>query len=710
MVGATLNDAQRRSSAPGALRAWLVGWAPVLLLCAGLLVRLIVWSTERGYTPFGDEQYYYRGAVIFAQTGAYSDPPTPAWLPVQRVPLLSLLAGLLFRLGGIDLGPVNLVQIGLSLGLAWYAWRWATRLWGVVAGRWALALALAYPTLITHPATFLYTETLYAFLAASAIELLSRLNGGRSAWLAAAAGCTMGLTALTRSSGVVLLGTAWLWLGLTGWRVWRRPLTVGLIILATWALTIAPWTLRNYRTYGGLLLLDTIGAYNLWRDNALPGDRVADVLARLPNPLEQQRVATERGLANILAAPDRFLARLPDKALFLWHLELDSYARGGGYFEDLTNRGDSFGWVLAHDLALLVVSALGLIGIALAPWPGAAAAGHRRLQLLLLLWIIANLAAGTIFHSESRFRIPYQIQMIVFAGGALVAGRSSLARARQQPWRGLLAVALLVWLLAGAWSPRLLPVLQMQGWLITGDAMGQWDRAGAIAAYTRAVAAMPDSDRPLIVLGEAHRRQGETAAAVSAFRAALAIQPHSISAAMPLVDIELKAGEPERARRTLREVGSSDVDLMTWSWRHFQPSPASVVDLGSGLEVAYLSNFYPGERGEIGDFRWTNGNGLIRLTAPPTGATGLTVSFNGTRLAAGPSQRIEVVVNGRVVGRSTSNGSWQRQRFDLQGLNLAPGAAILVELRSDTFVPSRVMAGNRDTRLLGIAVDRVELD
>ena len=100
---------------------------------------------------------------------------------MQRVPLLSLLAGAVFRLAGVDLGPVNLVQIGLSLATCWLVWRWARSLWGERAGLWALGIAAFYPTLITHPASFLYTETLYTFLAALALYLLGRLGEANSA-------------------------------------------------------------------------------------------------------------------------------------------------------------------------------------------------------------------------------------------------------------------------------------------------------------------------------------------------------------------------------------------------------------------------------------------------------------------------------------------------------------------------------------------------
>jgi tetratricopeptide (TPR) repeat protein len=485
---------------------------------------------------------------------------------------------------------------------------------------------------------------------------------------------------------------------------------LGLVLLLTCAATIAPWTIRNWQTYGGLLLLDTIGAYNLWRDNALPGENFTAQLARLPNPIEQQRLATERGLHNLRTYPERFLARLPATTLYLWHLELDSYARGGGYFEDQTNRSDSFGWVLLADAAHLAVSGLALVGLALAPWRRGRDDGQRGLHLLLLLWILANLASGIVFHSESRFRIPYQPQMIVFAALPLAAWATARAGLRAAPWRGALAAGLLLLLLAGAWSPRLLPVLHMRAWVAAGDLVGRWQPATALAAYERAVAAFPTSDRPHVILGDAHRRLGGVDGAIAAYEGALAVQPHNLAAAAPLVHLYMQRGQPEEAQRVLRLAATSDTDLLAWAWRAYVPPPVTTLDIGDGLEFGYLINVYPPERNEQGAFRWTNGQGVIRLPAPPGGATRLTLRLNGTRLDGPPARSVQIVVNGQVVDTFAADGSWQERTVDLRPLNLAPGRPLQVEVRGDSFVPARVVPGSRDNRRLGVALDWVTLE
>ena len=69
-----------------------------------------------------------------------------------------------------------------------------------------------------------------------------------------------------------------------------------------------------------------------------------------------------------------------------------------------------------------------------------------------------------------------------------------------------------------------------------------------------------------------------------------------------------------------------------------------------------------------------------------------------------------MAINGRALPPVTTDGSWQTLTFDLRPLGLPPGVPLLIEVRSDTFVPSAVAPGNRDGRLLGVAVERIEVE
>ena len=265
--------------------------------------------------------------------------------------------------------------------------------------------------------------------------------------------------------------------------------------------------------------------------------------------------------------------------------------------------------------------------------------------------------------------------MLVFAALPLVAGRGLVARARAAPWRASVAAALLLLLLAGAWSPRLPPVLHMQAWVTAGDLLDRWRPTAAETAYERAVAAFPASDRPLVILGDARRRAGDTAGAIDAYAAALAIQPHNLAAALPLMDLERLTGQPDDARRVLRATDTSDATLLAWAWRRHAPPPTAAVDVGSGFEFGSLINFYAPEGQAPTDFRWTNGHGLVRLTVPPGGAARLTMRLSGMRpRGAPPAGRVDILVDGRALGAVAADGGWRTDALDLA--RARPGARL----------------------------------
>jgi 4-amino-4-deoxy-L-arabinose transferase-like glycosyltransferase len=102
----------------------------------------------------------------------------------------------------------------------------------------------------------------------SPIAKRSREVGGR--WWLVAAGGLFGLATLTRSLTLAFLPIAALWIAGAGrgaargrWGLSRRGIASGAVFLACAALVVLPWTAYNSRLYGGLVVVDTSGAFNL---------------------------------------------------------------------------------------------------------------------------------------------------------------------------------------------------------------------------------------------------------------------------------------------------------------------------------------------------------------------------------------------------------------------------------------------------------------
>ncbi len=152
-------------------------------------------------------------------------------------------------------GAIGVWLIGL---LAW-------RLAGPKAAAVAAWIAALYPPLVWITA-YVLSEALYCTLALSTVLLLDhaidRSDGGRrSSASALAAGALCGIAILTRPVMLFFLPIA------APWLVLRRHIRVATILLVTAAVVVAPWTVRNYRTYGRFVLVASEGGVTFWTGN-----------------------------------------------------------------------------------------------------------------------------------------------------------------------------------------------------------------------------------------------------------------------------------------------------------------------------------------------------------------------------------------------------------------------------------------------------------
>ena len=142
------------------------------------------------------------------------------------------------RISQAVLGTITVALIGLV----------ALELFGEVAGLIALVLAAVYPVLIELSVT-LVAENLLTALVLAAVYAALRVRRARSAWASyawvAGTGVLAGLATLTHENGIVLLIPLILavWSGRP--RLRPRSLAAPVLLIATVALTIVPWTIRN---------------------------------------------------------------------------------------------------------------------------------------------------------------------------------------------------------------------------------------------------------------------------------------------------------------------------------------------------------------------------------------------------------------------------------------------------------------------------------
>lgn len=408
--------------------------ALAVLVALALLVRLAVILATPEYRPQTDAADYDRHAVAIAQAGDYPQSVlAPGGGPTAfRPPAYPLALAATYAVAGTgdeqrrwDAGRILNALLG-ALAVALLALL-ARRLWGRGAALVAGGLAAVHPPLVLVGSS-LMAEPLYValVLTATLAALAQRDAPGGVRW-ALAAGVLAGLAALTRSNGlIVLLPLALLaWTARPRWS--RRALAAPAAMVAAFALTLAPWTVRNAVVLDAFVPVSTQSGFALagtYNDQArefrgfrafwLPPERVAAL-----RPAYRDRSLSEAELSGVLRGrASDYVRQNPGypaevalvnglRALNLQGPEVERYlAPFEGYPEDLATASVYAFWVLA---------AIALAGA----FTRAARAAPRALWLLALVLGFSSV----LFLGLTRYRAPADPYLILLATAALMALR-----------------------------------------------------------------------------------------------------------------------------------------------------------------------------------------------------------------------------------------------------------------------------------------------
>jgi 4-amino-4-deoxy-L-arabinose transferase-like glycosyltransferase len=234
-----------------------------LIAAAGLALRFAyVLLLARDVVGSGDYHFYHGAANLIADGHGFADPfqtigpgeeaePSanhpPLWpLVLSLSSLLEVTGQVPHKLVGCLVGGAVIVAVGIL----------ARRIGGERLGAIAAALAAGYPVLIAADGA-LMSETLYGLFVVGALLAAHELWRRPRALWAAALGAVIGLAALTRSEGLLLLPVLAAPIALTS--PGRLRVRVGLLAVACLAAlaVIAPWTARNALAFDRFVLIST---------------------------------------------------------------------------------------------------------------------------------------------------------------------------------------------------------------------------------------------------------------------------------------------------------------------------------------------------------------------------------------------------------------------------------------------------------------------
>jgi hypothetical protein len=410
----------------------------LLLTLAGLALRAAFLLLEPATHPVADERTWTNWAVESLATPRVAFSPLKTHM-IFYPPLYPYFIAVPFALFH-TLQAAKWAQVVVSALLVPAVGLVGRRAFGPRAAVVAAGIAALYPDLAWFAAHF-WSETLFLVLLWWAIERLMAGDARGSAGAVAAAGVLWGLAVLTRETILYLTPLAALWLA---WRAARGGGKRAAVFLLCAALTVVPWTIRNWIAFRAFVPVSTAGGLALFQGNArLTRQEVYDRYEAVHGRIEQYRFARREGWRAIgERQPLWAFEKLRDQMPRFW--EADSLAlihiKRGAYGAVPPALAVAAAVVLlAPYLAVLGGFAL---GVALLP--------VDRSRGLLLGFLVGYNALHVVTHGFARYRLPVMPVVFLFAAAAFVAWREGAlagASGARRAAAAALALALLLCLI-----------------------------------------------------------------------------------------------------------------------------------------------------------------------------------------------------------------------------------------------------------------------
>jgi 4-amino-4-deoxy-L-arabinose transferase-like glycosyltransferase len=420
-AGKWLREARGASEA-----RWVVG----LTALAFVLRLAFSIAVQRRLEVFNDELFYHHAADTLSKglgLRAAAGGVTAQWPPA-----FPFLLSLVYRVAGPKPLAGQVVNCALGALTVPLLYLLARRAFGrreaTVA---AVGLALLPGQILWNDV--LIAETLYTFLLVAFFVLIAYLP--RRPWVAVVLGVAVGLAALTRGEGLILIPAAIA----VQWRALPRAqlLRWSAALVAAAVLTVAPWTIRNAHLTHTFIPISSNASITFYSGH---NPRAEGAQNYAPPSLERglPAFAPEREVAEskvLRHAALRFMAHHPGRELVLIPLKLLNLIRGDWHALEWVNaklpgkpapiRGR---WqvpirVLAdatfYALLAATLASLALFGRAL--WRRDATRG------VLVLFLAALFMYGFVYYGNFRYRAPLEPLMLLVAAPLLVRLRSSAA-------------------------------------------------------------------------------------------------------------------------------------------------------------------------------------------------------------------------------------------------------------------------------------------
>jgi 4-amino-4-deoxy-L-arabinose transferase-like glycosyltransferase len=400
------------------LNAFLDNWPRTLLVIfiGALLVRLAFISFLQDGFYFPDSLSYTRAAGKLLDSGEFGD-------TYHRAPAYPVFLATIQVVFGNNIFAIRVIESVIGALVAVVIAALGKRTGGAGVGALAGALWAVYPMGIFIVGLVYPTGLTAVLLACGACCILPYSDEDLSAKRVFAAGLILGLAALTVPIAVATIGFLSFWL--IYWARDKRFLLVGLFCLGA-AVTILPWTVRNYSVHRQLVLIDA---------------RLGIVLPRIGDVASDE--ADDR-VEAILQRPELFAVHFAKEFFYFWRLypeqlgmtrpkAQERYYPDPRLIKDTMFSSGALTSVIsvASTVPLFLFAAIGTVAMWLCK--------ERRRDLSLLWTMILSFAIGySLFFTKMRYRVPIEPYLMILGAYGLaqtwnLRRRSLLQRAFPQP-------------------------------------------------------------------------------------------------------------------------------------------------------------------------------------------------------------------------------------------------------------------------------------
>ena len=694
-------------------------------MALAIALRIVVWIAVPRTTLVSDEGEYLSAAQWLAYGRGFAWYLDYYW---TRAPLYPLLVSFVLGAGG-NVTWVGALQGIVSLSHVVLVWLIARRMWPqqqAVAEVATVLVAIALP--LATATVMVLTETLYLTLMLTIIWVAVGFRIAQpSIWRAALIGLLLGFATLTRGMTLVYVPFVLLWMRYGGGTVVAPRARATWMLALACTVVVAPWSIYASRTYGGVVLVDTTGSYNLLvsahasveptQSSVLTDAYVAALLdVSTPVPAQtcapfpgvvatqgaRQTAMTREALCLIAAHPLAFVQRIPGEFAAFWQIRYGSAERfTKGFTIGAVSAGYAQLLFWLDDVWYIAVLFPALVGLWVMRRDGATRSQHE----IFLVFVVLPIVLGAGVFSITRFRLILLPLLAIAAAATVVFVWQRRWVELRTPGAGLtIAAASVVWSLAATPWVSLWPA-------VTPSFFGP--SPSVLFCNT-----LVDAAQPLRANSAAYAAQLRNNPFVNPIPAPLPLPLDRVGAALQAswqgraVDVAalLPADDPDvveiqltraDALRTLdnrdgakRLFGDTLVDRrnpVEWAWQWLKPAPMREIDVGNDLDIGYLRGCYLGEGDAVlnVNLRWCSDGAQFRFPAAGNGSTQrltLRVDGRGWPRDVVPNGPIEVWLDNRVIGTFAADTAGVRvEVIDLPVQSA--GADVVITLRGPTFVP-----------------------